>query len=170
MIESENRLRELNRKLNDKNKKVVSDAIIALRNEDPLKGAIELITNLFDTSNDLEIKDLIRAFLNDIKEPGARIEVVREVMKDHKPETTCMLVSSSWQSGLDYSEFANDFANVFIRGDYMTALECFTVIEESAHIIPSLNKKEIIRELEKNREKSSAEKTSLIQALIKVLG
>ena len=80
-----------------------------------------------------------------------------------------MLVSSCWQSGLDYSEFAGDFANVFIRGDYMTALECFTVIEESVKRIPELKKKEIIKLLEKNKETTSVEKKSLTQALIAVL-
>jgi hypothetical protein len=169
MVESEKKLRALESGLNDKNKKVVSDTIISLRDEDPFMGAIGLLTFLFDRTNDLIIKDLVRSFLNDIKEPGARNEIIGEVMKVHKPETTCMLVSSCWQSGLDYSEFAGDLANAFIKGDYLTALECFTVIDESVKRIPQLKKKEIIKLLERNKETTSVEKKSLSQALITVL-
>jgi len=75
MIVSEKKHSELEHKLNSSNKKVVSDAIISLRDEDPFKGAIGL------------------------------------------------LASYCWQSGLDYSGFAEDFVNVIIRGDYLTSLE-----------------------------------------------
>lgn len=169
MIISEKKLRELEGKLNTNNLKVVSDAIITLRNEDPFRGAIGLLAGLFDSTNDIIIKDLIRNFLNDIKEAAARIEVVAEVMKVYKSETLCMLVSSCWQSGLDYSEFASDFAEIFIRGDYLTALECFTVIEGSVQGIAADNKSKIIELLEKNGSTSSDEKKSLLRALIKVL-
>jgi hypothetical protein len=169
MTESEKKIRELEKKLNTNDIKVISDAIILLRNEDPFKGAIRLLAVLFDTTNDLTIKNLISNFMNDIKNPGATIEVVTEVMENYKPETTCMLASSCWQSGLDYSEFAVDFANVFIRGDYATALECFTVIEESVLRNPGMDKSEIIRLLENNKNPSSAEKTTLTLALISVL-
>jgi hypothetical protein len=75
----------------------------------------------------------------------------------------------SWQSGLDYSEFAGEFANVFIRSDYMTALECYAVIEESVKDIPELKKSEIVRLLGKKRKNSSNEKNSLTEALITTL-
>jgi len=73
MLESSKKLKELQLKLGAENKKVVSDAIISLRNEDPFKGAIGLLTSLFDKTNDLIIKDLICNFLNDLKEPEARM-------------------------------------------------------------------------------------------------
>ena len=81
MVESEKKLRALEARLNDKNKKVVSDAIVSLRNEDPFSGAIGLLAFLFDRTDDHIIKDLVRNFLNDIKESGARNEIIGEVMK-----------------------------------------------------------------------------------------
>ena len=169
MVGSAKKLLELQGKLNTGNKKVVSDAIVLLRNEESFRGAIGLLASLFDSTNDIIIKDLIRNFLNDIKESGAREEVVTEAKKGFKHETTSMLVSSCWQSGLDYSEFAADFANIFITGDYITALECFTVIEESAGSIQISKKYDIILFLEKNKPKSSGEKAALLQALITIL-
>lgn len=169
MVDSAKKISELQGKLNIGNMKVVSDAIVLLRNEEPFRGAIGVLASLFDTTNDILIKDLIRSFLNDIKEPGAREEVVTEAKKGFKHETTSMLVSSCWQSGLDYSEFAADFANIFITGDYITALECFTVIEESAGSIQISKKYDIILFLEKNKPKSFGEKAALLQALITIL-
>jgi hypothetical protein len=169
MIEAEKKLSELESKLSSRNKRVVTDSILLLRNEYPFKGAAGLLISLFNTTNDLIIKDLILNFMNDIKEPEVRFEIVKEMKKNYKPETITMLVSSCWQSGLDYSEFAVDLAEIFIRGDYLTSLECFTVIEESYANIPDSKRIEIIRLLEKNENKHSAEKNSLLQALLNVL-
>jgi hypothetical protein len=169
MIESVKKLKELEIKLNSKNKKEVSDAIISLRNEDPFKGAINLLVLLFDSSDDPSVRDQIRNFLNDLKEPAVRFEVVTEVRKHYKPDTLSMVVSSCWQSGLDYSGYANDFAEAFIRGDYMTALECFTVIEESATSLSEDIKTGIIRLLGGSIEISPVEKNALRLALLDLL-
>jgi hypothetical protein len=169
MIESEKKIRDLQKNLNSEDEKVISDAIISVRNEDPFRGAIKLLTGLFDTTNNLTIKGLIRNFLNDVKEPEVRAEVVTEAMKPYKPETISILVSSCWQSGLDYSQYAADFAYLYMHSDYLTALECFTVIEESAGNISPMDKNKIIALLNDNREKSSVEKKSLTEALIAVL-
>jgi hypothetical protein len=170
MFESAKKLYELQGKLNTENKKVVSDAIISLRNENPFKGAIGLLTDLFDITNDLIIKDLIRNFLNDIKEPEARSEIVTEMKKSFKHETICMLVSSCWQSGLDYSEYSVEFVNLFLYADYLTALECFTVIEEAATKLPVSKKNELIDLLENQRREFSADKGVLFRSLITTLG
>lgn len=169
MIESGKKVNELEGKLNSKNLNVVSDAVASLRNEIPFIGAIGLLASAYDSTSDPKIKELITNFFNDIKEPAARIEVVNEIIKPYKYETTTMLVSSCWQSGLDYSGFAWEFAEVFIRGNYLTALECFTVIEESAHDIPDLKKTELINLLEKSGKNHSAEKNILLKALISLL-
>jgi hypothetical protein len=169
MIESEKKLKEFEGKLNSKNSKVISDAIVSLRNIDPFRGAISLLSSHFDSSVDVEIKELISNFLDDLKEPGARAEIVAEIKKAFKQETICMLVSSCWQSGLDYSDFATDFANVFVKGDYLTALECFTVIEESANTISVSVKKEIRKLLESGNVTSGKDKIVLTDALIVVL-
>jgi hypothetical protein len=169
MIESEKKFRELQHKLSTENYKTVSGAIISLRNEVPFKGAISLLTALYDRTNDPEIKNLITNFLNDIKEPEARYEIVKAVMNNFKPETLSMLVSSCWQSGLDYSGFIIDFTKLFIKGDYLTALECFTVIEESVQRIPAGDKSKVTGLLEKNKNKLSIEKIPLFQTLISIL-
>lgn len=169
MIESEKRLRELGRKLNDKNPENVSSAIILLRDEEPFCGAVSLLIEVFDKTVDQSIKVLIRNFMNDMKELGARSEIISEIRKPHKTETTVMLISSCWQSGLDYSPFTEDLLRVFLEGDYIVSLECLTVIEESLHNITRKRKSEMIGYLEENRRATIDEKSPLVNELISIL-
>lgn len=169
MITSEKKVRELALKLNDKNAAIVVTAIDSLRNHDPFKGAIKLLAELFDTSETDVIRDHIRSFMNDLKESSARAEVIVEITGSHKPDTLAMLASSCWQSGLDYSSWATDLTLVFCRSDYVTALECFTVLEESAHTLPAMKKKELIAILKKNDNKKLSEKSVLLHELISIL-
>jgi hypothetical protein len=168
--ESGKKLKELAAKLNDKNINVVNSAIISLREEEPFYGAIGILTEVYDKTDDLTVKGLIRNFMNDIKESGTRPEIMAEIRKSHKAETICMLVSSCWQSGLDYSGFAADLIKLFLNGDYLVSLECFTVIEESLHNIPEKMKNEMIIYLEQNKENIIDEKRALINELISILG
>jgi hypothetical protein len=169
MIVSEKRLRELEVKLNDKNLNTVSSAIISLRDEEPFSGVIHLLTELFDKTDNNGLKVLIQNFMNDIKESGARSEIISEIRKSHGSETICMLVSSCWQSGLDYSSFAREFMMVFLNGDYMVSLECLTVIEESLHNISGKTKNEMIDYLEENKKDKNNEKSALVNELITIL-
>jgi len=169
MMKSEKKLKELESKLNSGNETVISGAILQLRDEPSFHGAIHLLTNHFNTTKSLIIKNIIHNFFIDLKEPEARKDVIIELKSSYSQKTKCMLVSSCWQSGLDYSEFFSEFANIFIEGDYETSLECFTVLEESAYRIPKIKRMEIIKLLEKNNDHFNSEKTTLKNALIGVL-
>ena len=169
MIISDKKLKELDLILSRDNELKVTEAIKALRNEIPFKGAIGLLVSYYDRSNDNSIRKLIRDFLNDLKDKSARDEVFAGIRKNTKPETRRMLISSCWQSGLDYSGYSSEFTRYFIESDYMTAIECFTVIESSISKITRSKKDELIKMI---REKSSAEageKNALMRELISVL-
>ena len=80
-----------------------------------------------------------------------------------------MLVSSCWQSGLNYSEFSKDLVRVFLDADYVTAIECLTVIEESVNDLSESVKNEIIKMLEESPVSQINEKQSLMHELISIL-
>jgi len=169
MIEPGKRLKELSVRLNDKNDNTVVSAIRSLRNEKPYYGAIQLLAETYNISENTIIKDLIRDFMNDIKDPGARSEIMAEIKRDYSPGTIGMLVSSCWQSGLDYAGYALDLTQIFIKYDYTVALECFTVIEESIPKIPEGVRGEMILLLKEIAIKASKEKAALTIELITVL-
>jgi hypothetical protein len=169
MILSENKVRELAVKLNGKNTSIVIAAIDSLRNIDPFPGAIHLLANLYDTTEIDIIRDHIRSFLNDMKETSARAEIISEIKGSYKPETLTMLVSSCWQSGLDYSQWASDLVLLFCNSGFLIALECFTVLEESSHTLPVEKKKELIALLKENDNNKIPEKSALRRELISIL-
>lgn len=169
MINSEKKLKELEARLHDRNPLMVIDTIEWLRSEDPFAGAISLITGIYNESDNPTIRNKIRDFMNDLKESSARAEVISEIKKSHKQSTLAMLVSSCWQSGLDYSSYASDLAALFNTSDYETALECFTVIEESAVHMSGKDKKDLIRILRSGEGAHSPDKKALMVELITIL-
>jgi hypothetical protein len=169
MINSEKKVNELALKLSNKNPAIVVSAIDFLGNQDPFSGAIQLLANLYDTSDTDMIRDRICSFMNDLKVTSLREEVITEIKRSHNAGTITMLVSSCWQSGMNYSPWAADLAMVFCSTGYETALECFTVLEESAHSLPDEKKRELVSILEENYTKETSEKSILYRELISIL-
>ena len=169
MIKSEKKIKELVETLNKDNIFAIIEAIDLLRQEKPFEGAIGLLTALYDETDNMQVRKSISGFLNDLKDQSACEEVIKEVRKDWKPDTISMLISSCWQSGLNYSEFSLDLAKVFLERDYVTAIECLTVIEESVHELSKKRKAEIIKLIEDNPFPRVNEKSTLTLELISIL-
>jgi hypothetical protein len=169
MISSEKKFNELSSIINKGNNKSIAEAVEVLRDEQPFKGAIELLISLYNRTEDLPVRKTIEGFMNDLKDQEACSEVINEIRKDLKPDTISMLVASCWQSGLDYSEYSADFARTFLRSDYVGAVECLTVIEESANKLNSEKKEEIITIIKDNHLSPKNEIVVLIGELLSVL-
>jgi len=169
MLNSEEKLKDLASLLNSENNTLIEEGIRLLREDQPFRGAIGLLTRLFDKTDDSSIRRNIGQFMNDLKEQSASSEIITEIKKQWKAETITMLVSSCWQSGLDYSDYYLEITDVFLKGDYLTALECLTVIEEAAGLLKDDKKDEILSYIEKNTLPQSNEKRELTQELITIL-
>jgi hypothetical protein len=169
MTSTENKRKELEHILSKENFVKISTAIKLLRNQSPFKGAIGLLVAYYDYSDNNSIKRLITDFLNDLKYQASCDEIVAEIKKDIKPDTLRMLISSCWQSGLDYTGYSSDFADLFITADYMTAIECFTVIESSVHKMTRAKKDEITGKIRGSLTDDNSEKMALTLDLISVL-
>lgn len=169
MLKSEKKNKELQSLLNKNNNFLISEAIGLLREEVPFEGAIGLLIELYDKTADNEIKKSIEGFMSDLKDQSASSEVINEIRKEWKVETINMLVSSCWQSGLDYSEYSVDLAKAFLKGNYITAFECLTVIEESVSDLSREEKENILNVFEKDPLPSSNEKNILLQELLTIL-
>lgn len=60
----------------------------------------------------------------------------------------------------------NDFAELFVSGDYATALECFTVIESSSGHLNVAEKDSLIKLIKSNASKVAVGKTALAKELL----
>ncbi len=170
MIKSEKRLKELDLVLANGNALRITEAIDSLRNTPPFEGAIRSLIAYYNRTNDFSFKRLIMDFMNDLKDQSAIGEVMKEIKKENIPDTLRMLISSCWQSGLNYADYLTDFAGIFLlTEDYMTAIECFSVIESSVQHLTQRKKDEIIKMIKENHDKMSDEITALRLELISVL-
>lgn len=169
MIKSDKKFNELSQLLNKDNKSAIAGAIETLRQEIPFQGAIGLLTALYNRTDDNEIKKTISDFMNDLKDQTASEEVISEIRKEWKSDTISMLVLSCWQSGLNYSEYSLDLAKVFLKGDYITAIECLTVIEETVEDLSKEKRAEVIKLIEDNPIPRVNEKSTLVLELISIL-
>lgn len=169
MIKSDKKLNRLSATIGRKNILAITEAIRELRNEEPYEGAIELLATLYDNTDDRGLHRIIEEFFNDIKEKSARPEIIAEIRKPWKQDTINMLVSSCWQSGLDYSEFLDDLITVFIRGDYATSVESMTAIAESLSNCSRKRKNELIKMIEDSPLTGTNEKSALSLELISIL-
>jgi len=169
VIRSDKKLKELKAALAKGNKAFQIDAIRSLRDKEPFEGAIGLLVSFYDTNNDKSILRSIEDFFNDIKYQSASNEIIAEIRKPWKNDTISMLVASCWQSGLDYSEYMADIANIFLTGDYATAIECMTVIEESVPGSSREEKDRIKKIIEESSLAYSREKSPLTHELISIL-
>jgi hypothetical protein len=169
MIKSDIKVRELKGILSGDNAPLISEAIGLLRDSEPFEGAVGLLALCYDTNENPSVKKAIEQFMNDLKDQSVCGEVIDEIKKPLNQNTLSMLVSSCWQSGLDYSEYSAELAEVFMKGDYFTALECLTVIEESSNDLSKSKKEEIIKMIISYPPDPDKEKSVLTNELLSIL-
>lgn len=169
MLKSEKKLAELNKMLVNGKYNEINDRISMLRVEEPFEGAIISLALFYDKTSEEGLKSSITAFFNDMKERSCRAEVVDSLNLVSNQASRAMLASSCWQSGLDYSEYAIVLADAFMTGDFMTSLECFTVLENCAGTISDKDRAGIITKLEREIPGYDAPLQKLAMELITLL-
>jgi len=170
VIKSDKKLKELAMVLGKKNSLQIVQAVKSLREEESFEGAIGLLAETFDASDDKSVFKAISDFFNDIKDLSARSEIIAEIRKPWNGDTISMLVSSCWQSGLDYSGFMEDLIKIFIEGDYVTSIETMTVIEVSVANISRESRDDLIKKIQDFPKAWVNDKKSLTLELISILG
>jgi hypothetical protein len=78
-------------------------------------------------------------------------------------------VAACWQSGLDFSQHLPVFVKLFVHSDYVTAIEAFTVLEESFPNASDQARTECIRYLRKSEGLVADDKLALFRELVKVM-
>ena len=139
-----------------------------LRTSGNLTYIPEILKILNRGSNDLIEKELIR-FLADIKEPGIIPLVVAGLKKTGLKAAHAGILSATWQSGLDYSRYTDLFIQLFLDGDYLVALESFTVIEQSIEHLTAQKIEEERKHLLDGLVNVSEEKKPLARELVNLL-
>ena len=150
------------------NKKVIIDTISDIRK----RGKISILPELFELmviTEDQEVMEAAVSLLNDLKKKEV-IQVIIDAISDKNYLAIRKdLVASCWQSGLDYHEHIMVFINVTLTGDYASALEAYTVIEDCIGEIKDAERARCAKKLNKGLEKTPDEKLPLIKELISMV-
>lgn len=147
-------------------------AIIETIGEIRENGTITILPEVFEVMLDTEDDEVMEActsLLNDLKNAEAVSYLVAALKNQRFRPIRPMLVSSCWQSGLDYHTEVPLFARFLLREDYATAIEAFTVIENS---IGDLSDDEIVQltsTLNAGLQEASDNKKKLIREMLAVI-
>jgi hypothetical protein len=150
------------------NPKRMMQAIMEVRNS----GSINILPVLFEQvyRNDFpEISNEIIKMISEIKSQNAVPLIAESIQNKDYGDNEKNIIAACWQSGLDFSKYMGIFAGLFLTGDYETALEAFTVIEES---LPNAEEKEIhkcLHILKDSENKVAEAKMPLFRELRKVV-
>ncbi len=93
---------------------------------------IPLMINLLETGTD-QVVALVVELLSSLKDTSAPAEII-EVLREEENESVKQLVLSTiWSTNLDYSPYLADFVLWACEGDYLIALDCLTILENTVN-------------------------------------
>jgi len=147
---------------------IVTPAIYEIRNS----GSVNMIPYLFKKINrktPFEVRTEILSLLSEIKSADAVPVIVTSLESRDFGEYLAALIAACWQSGLDFSAHLRTFAKFFIQGDYITALESFTLLEEAFPNATDDARLECIRYIRESEHLVLVEKLPLYRELRKVI-
>jgi len=130
---------------------------------------LQEIFNLLYQTSDSNTRRELALFLSDIKDPAAVPKIIA-VLNDKKYRPVwSILTASCWQSGLDYSNNLDTFIRLLLEEDYMTALEAFSVIEQSLHHLQEKKMKIHRQQLIDGLKEVDKDKAPLVREMIKIM-
>jgi hypothetical protein len=106
----------------------VKSAISALKsngNHTVVQPLIEIVNQCEDVS----IQNEIWHFFHDLSDSSVAAEVIACLQNELYLPIHIPLLNSMWNSKINYSEYLHILVAKAIEGDFMTAVECLTIIE-----------------------------------------
>lgn len=136
------------------------------------KGHVKLLPAVFKLlrkSEDEKVKNDIAHFLFDIKDKEAIPYFIKAIEEPAYQDYQRILVSACWESSLDYTPYLLIFVNVAINADYLTCVECLTVIENMEGPFDNNHLEIAIKTTKEAADESNEEKFELLNSLWEVL-
>lgn len=127
-----------------------------------------LIDTLLNNEN-IEIKHKITTLLSEIKHKDAVNELIKAIENPKYLPIQETLTRVCWENGLDYSPHLSTFVKLLINGEYMTAFEAFTVIENTEEKITEASMNEYLQQLRSALDNASDDRKTLLHGIIQFL-
>ncbi len=127
-----NKINLLINKLKSKKEEEVLFTIKQLRNS----GNSLILPHLFDVLIENKSENIRKEavkLLNDLKDESSKHEIIKALKNEKYASLHKDLLSSCWQSSLDYSSELSVFIDLFKKSEFEMAFEAFTIIENFEH-------------------------------------
>lgn len=122
------KIKELLIEVNSSDLKRVKKGIKALKTHGNTT-VIEPLLNVALSTKNKEISDEIWNFMNDLSDSSSTNEVMQCLKKDEMKALRTNILRSMWNSKLDYSEYLDDITKIAAESDFLTAFECYTILD-----------------------------------------
>lgn len=168
MEEKQQKFKEIRSGLSSNDTKILTSTLQEVKKSGSSVLIAELV-GLLRRTNKKEVKNQILEILNNLKSQASAKELAQAIRKNKQRSLLSHLVAACWKNGLDYTEFIDDFIDVFIQHDYLIALDAFTVIENSTRYLPGDSLEPRIDRLKNHVSEMDDNKKVLTRELIYIL-
>jgi len=166
------KIKQLIDELNSGNQAKISASLKALQANGDISILEPMIALLMTEISDKTRAEIIE-FLSALKDSDAVDEIIRILKDSTYLPVRQELLSTIWNSPLNYSYYLPEFVEIAVEGDFMEALECLTIIEsmsgpfEERHVLEcQLHLNEYVKDQEP-KEQKKAQIMSEIAIMIK---
>lgn len=108
--------------------KLVAHALKSLEIHGSSKAIKPLAQRLMEPLSDKNKVDLIE-LLCSLKDSSARVELMDVIADGSFLPIRNELLTAVWNMKVDFSDYTAEFVEIAVKGDFMEALECLTIIE-----------------------------------------
>ncbi len=108
--------------------KLVAHALKSLEAHGNAKAIKPLAKRLMEPLSDKNRADLIELICS-LKDSSARVELMDVIGDDFFLPIRNEMLTAVWNMKVDFSDYVAEFVEIAVKGDFMEALECLTIIE-----------------------------------------
>lgn len=164
------KIKSILKDINSGDEKKIIDGLKALK----VNGNDNVITPIIDVWNkgvSPKAEQEIITFIGDIKSTSSAQSIMDILLDEEYNKIHLPLLSTIWNSKVDYSEYIVDFVSLAVQYDFLVALECLTIIEnmegpfEEHHI---LDAEIILREFAEKHNEEKAEEEKKVQMVLEI--
>ena len=166
-IERRKKVKSILNDINSGEPKKIIKGLMALK----VNGDDQVIVPILDLWNNgvtSEVEKEIITFINDIRSSTSS-QIIMDALLDKKYHAIQLpLLTTIWNSLVDYSEYLVEFVSLAVQSDFMIVLECLTIIEnmkgpfEEHHI---LDAEIILREYAEKQQHEAADDEKKVQLI-----
>lgn len=130
---------------------------------------VKTLLNMLIGNRSEMVKKAVIEYISDIKIQDAAQLISTHVAENFENADVTSIVMASWQSQLDFSKYLRPYVEVLINGEYMIAIEAFTVIENALYSLTADEVSDYEAKIKKSIPKADKDKQLLLLEMISLI-